>query len=434
MIIHPYTFRISTLLLETIQRKKYSLDKAFNNILLKYKDIKNPNQVYEITEKSLKNFAIADYILVKSGYINISLRRKSAFRIAYSLVINYNISLNEIKFISGGLLSSKLLRLLEKDKINNIIQEILSLEKIKKFSLIYSTPPWIIKILLKNIEEKKVERILEKNKKRIYWLRINTLTAKVNDIVKKLKKNNIEFTIDDDFPFLLKISRIDSRIKFHKLYIKLKYQVILQDKGSIIVVKSLDPQKNDIILDIAAAPGLKTSLIQQYTNNNSNIIATDISNKRVLEAKKLLKSLRVKNVSFITADGTSIKFTKKFNKILLDAPCSNSGAIRTDPAIRLILWNNPDLKIFHIIQKKLLNKAINLLAKDGILLYSTCSFSPVEGEKHFDKLLETASNIRLKPNINAWEGYKNYRCSRYVRRLFPYPHDTIGFFIARLLK
>lgn len=425
---------MSTLILEMIQRKKQSLDVIFDFLIKKTNNIKYPNQIYQITENALKHFAIADYILEKSGNVNISLRRRSAFRIAYYLLMYKDLTLNEIKFISGGLLPTRFLKLLTKDNIERIKDEIQDKNIIERYALLYSIPSWIIKIFYKNFGEQKTRKLLTKNEERIYWIRINTLLTSINNIKKKLKRHEIEYTVDDEIPFLLKIQRFRSYIDFHKFYIKNLGYIILQDKGSIIVVKSLNPQKKDKILDLAAAPGLKTSLIQQLNNNDTYIVAVDISYKRTIEGIKLLSSLGVKNISFIVGDGSRITLRKKFDKILLDAPCSNSGAIRNNPAFRLILWSKPKLDIFYRVQKKLLSNAINLLTEDGVLVYSTCSFSPVEGEKHIDEIIEKEKNLKISPNIEGVYGYKGYKCRKYIRRLFPFPNDTIGFFISRIIK
>ncbi|OYT31841.1 MAG: hypothetical protein B6U94_01710 [Thermofilum sp. ex4484_79] len=432
MTTHPYAFRLATYIIELIERRKYTIEKAFTYAISRHNSIKFQDEAFALSENTLKHFAVADFILRENGYTNIPLRKKAAFRVAYYLASQEIASQHELGFISGGLLPKKLIGLLSRGNIEDILTKINTLSPVNKFSLLYSIPPWIVEILVRYLDIESVKKILEKSKSRIYWLRINTLKASSSKVIKRMEKHGIDLIQDKDFPFLYKVQRIKSISIFRKICRKHAQDMIIQDKGSILVVKALEPRKSDVILDLTAAPGLKTSLIQQITNNSSRIIAVDLSPKRLLEEKRILNILSVKNVSLIASNGTLIRLRKKFNKILLDAPCSNSGALRNDPALRLSLWNKPSIKVFHRIQGRLLYNTINhLLSDNGILVYSTCSFSPKEGEKHFDQI----SSLKLETdNIPGLPGYSGFKCKDDVKRIFPYPHDTIGFFIARAIN
>lgn len=432
MTIHPYAFRLASYIIELIERRKYAIEKAFTYAISRHNSIKFQDEAFALSENTLKHFAVADFILRENGYTSIPLRRKAAFRVAYYLASQEIVSQHELGFISGGLLPKKLIGLLSRENIEDILTKINTFSPVNKFSLLYSIPPWIVEILVRYLDIEFVKKILEKSRSRVYWLRINTLKTTSSKVIKKMEKHGIDLIQDKDFPFLYKVQRIKSISIFRKIYRKYTQDMIIQDKGSVLVVKALEPRKSDVILDLTAAPGLKTSLIQQITNNSSRIIAIDLSPKRLLEEKRILNILSVKNVSLIASDGALIRLRKKFNKILLDAPCSNSGALRNDPALRLSLWNKPSIKVFYRIQGRLLYNAINnLLSDNGILVYSTCSFSPEEGEKHFNKI----SSLKLKTdNIPGLPGYSGFKCKDGVKRIFPYPHDTIGFFIARAIN
>ncbi|MCC6065931.1 MAG: hypothetical protein LM576_08115, partial [Thermofilum sp.] len=137
----------------------------------------------------------------------------------------------------------------------------------------------------------------------------------------------------------------------------------------------------------------------------------------------------VKNVHVVVADAATLKLAQKFERVLLDAPCTNSGAIASDPALRLALWKEPDVDRYAKLQASMLANALQHLQPGGSLVYSTCSLLGEEGEGVADAVLQPE---RLNPSgIIGEPGYPGFRCSSRVRRLFPHIHRTTGFFIAR---
>lgn len=161
----------------------------------------------------------------------------------------------------------------------------------------------------------------------------------------------------------------------------------------------------------------------------AEVVAVDASRGRVEEMKELLSKLGVRNVHIVVADSASLKLAWKFERVLLDAPCTNSGAIASDPALRLALWEEPDVDRYTKLQTSLLKNSLQHLESGGLLVYSTCSLLSEEGEKVVDAALQPE---RLDPSGMIGEnGYTGFSCSSRVRRLFPHLHRTTGFFLAR---
>lgn len=228
-------------------------------------------------------------------------------------------------------------------------------------------------------------------------------------------------------------------VPFNKRTIILKnrwYQsgyLIFQDKASAIIAQILDPQPGEVIWDMCAAPGLKTSLIGQ--SSTSLIMATDIHLGRTYEMHNLLGQLRIKDlIHIINADGINapIRSGCLFDKILLDAPCTGSGTFFTNPSLKWrqdikFLWQN------RFFQMKLFEAALQRLKPHGVLVYSTCSLYEEEGEMQILKFLD-----KLVPrNLPDWFS-PSYKMGAEplagTGRLFPAIHHTQGFFIAKFEK
>ncbi|RLE85634.1 MAG: hypothetical protein DRJ41_00810 [Thermoprotei archaeon] len=431
MELSPFSFRLSSLILEIIERKKVSLDIALKEALKKLRTYEEAPKAYRIAIIALKRFAEADLLLKSKGMLGIPLRRKCAFRVAYSLVKEGLVEVKDIRGVRGGLLSNRLLRLFTKGELENVENLINSLPIAERLSIKFSTPKWIVETFLRFLGERETTEILKANLIRRRWIRVNTIKINIKDALKSLVERGLRPKIDKDYRFLIEVS--DASIPLDNLPLIKRGHAILQDKGSVIVVESLGVKREDLILDVAAAPGIKTSLIQQVRNNEGNVIAVDISKKRVLAMKVLLKKLGVRGISIILGDATRGFFRGKFDKVLIDAPCTNSGAMRQDPALRLILWNKPGIERYHKLQHLMLINGIDMLKKGGVLVFSTCSFSEREGEAHFEQKM---NDITLDPSGIKFgaRGYKEFSSSEYVRRLFPHLHGTIGFFIARAIK
>ncbi|AWR96471.1 methyltransferase domain-containing protein [Acidianus sulfidivorans JP7] len=250
------------------------------------------------------------------------------------------------------------------------------------------------------------------------WVRINTLKADSN-IYKFLKEEGYNL-VPTEIPDLYELNSTKS-ISESKEFKEGK--VLLQDKSSVISVLFLDPKPYEKILEIGSAPGIKTSLIQQITKNKSYVIALDISEKRIMIQKELMKKLGVDNVELIIADALHLPI-RKADKVFIDAPCSNSGTINADPSVFIRITKKEILRLSNI-QKRILKEASRLKTT---VVYTTCSLFPEEGEKvveNFEKYL-----VKL-PNENH-EGYKKSKVWLRVYRTYPHKDFSEGFFISKL--
>lgn len=224
-------------------------------------------------------------------------------------------------------------------------------------------------------------------------------------------------------------------------------EIYVQDAASMIPPIALDinPENDEFIFDACAAPGSKTTQMAQIMNNKGCIIANDISNNRIKALFSNIESCGVMNTIVTGIDmikPVPKKLYDKFTKILVDAPCSSEGTIRKNFGV-LLKWNPYMFNLFSSQQKRIIKNAIKMLKKDGILVYSTCTYAPEENEevidfalKNFDVEIEEIKieNLKTREGITEWNGKEFNKDVKKCIRIYPQDNDTEGFFVARLRK
>ena len=216
----------------------------------------------------------------------------------------------------------------------------------------------------------------------------------------------------------------------------------VQEAASMIPPIVLDPKPGEKILDIAASPGSKATQIAQYMQNKGILIANDYKGDRM---KPLCINLQRMGIANSIATLMQGRFFKdfQFDRILVDAPCSGTGAIRKSLKT-LRIWNPNMVKRLAGTQKQLLETAFNNLKKNGVLVYSTCTLEPEEDENVVSFLLDKYSNaeieeinlknIKKSPAVLEFEGKKYNPEVKKCLRLWPQDNDTEGFFVAKIKK
>merc|ERR1719502_2007853 len=228
-------------------------------------------------------------------------------------------------------------------------------------------------------------------------------------------------------------------------YLGGKYMV--QSASSLIPVMALAPQPKESVLDMAAAPGGKTTYIGQLMQNTGVLYANDLRADRCVGLIANVHRMGLTNVVVINLDGKKLNgMLPKLDRVLLDAPCSGSGIIARDPSIK-VKRGAKDFEEISRLQKELLAVAIDLVDANsktgGYIVYSTCSVSVEENEAVVEHALQTR-NVELvsfTSNVNfGVEGFAKYRERRFspsmnlTRRFYPHVHNMDGFFVAKFKK
>lgn len=213
----------------------------------------------------------------------------------------------------------------------------------------------------------------------------------------------------------------------------------VQEAASMIPPIVLDPQPGEIVLDLCAAPGSKTTQLAQHMENKGVLVANDVSYDRLAALGINLQRCGVSN-----AIVTEMKAMKdvRFDRILLDAPCSGTGTIRK--SLRTLrTWSMDATGKVCVVQRQLLERAWAMLKPGGTLVYSTCSQEPEEDEvmvsrflgKHNDADVASIDlDIKRGPAVTRWEDEDLDPRVAKTLRLWPQDNDTEGFFVAKIVK
>ncbi len=210
----------------------------------------------------------------------------------------------------------------------------------------------------------------------------------------------------------------------------------IQDESSQIVSLILDPKAGQTVLDACGAPGTKTNHIAELMKNKGTIICCDINNKRLRLVSNDTKRLGSTIVQTINADAKDLTFNYKikFDKILVDAPCSGLGTIKKNPDLK---WNKnmDDINNLSSIQIGILNNVSRLVKTGGIVVYSVCTLMKEENEQVCEEFLHTNKNFNIDNNLPM----KYEKINRLLDRngyfsSLKYLDHMDGFFIARFRK
>lgn len=220
----------------------------------------------------------------------------------------------------------------------------------------------------------------------------------------------------------------------------------IQNLSSMLPSSILNPEKEENILDMCAAPGSKTTHLADIMQNNGNIVANDIDQSRTSSLRNVINQFGVKNTKVMQKDGKYFgdQMPVSFDKVLLDAPCSGEGLIYLRGKNPLRFWSINRVKRYANIQKELIESAFISLKHGGTMIYSTCTLEPEENEGVITYLLKNYPNARLEEidiekkrnmtsGITKWSG-NNYDKS-VVKSIRILPNSKMmGFYIAKIFK
>ncbi|MBE8539859.1 NOL1/NOP2/sun family putative RNA methylase [Geoglobus acetivorans] len=218
--------------------------------------------------------------------------------------------------------------------------------------------------------------------------------------------------------------------------------IFMQEASSMIPAAVLDVQPGMLVLDMAASPGSKTTQMSAYMENRGCIVANDVKYPRINILISNIQKFGSVNVRVTMKDGRYFgRFRDTFDRVLLDAPCSNVGMIRKNYKY-LRLWRQRDVEALSRLQKELIMAAYRALKPGGVLVYSTCTLDPEENEEVVDYLLSN-TDARLEKidlPLKSHEPITEFRGKIYTDevkkclRIHPQDNNTEGFFVAKVVK
>ncbi|HDD46505.1 MAG TPA: RsmB/NOP family class I SAM-dependent RNA methyltransferase [Candidatus Aenigmarchaeota archaeon] len=274
-------------------------------------------------------------------------------------------------------------------------------------------------------------------------IRINTIKANAKEVVSALKDKGWELERVPWFKYGYWVKNADKVAIGNSLEYFLGY-IYPQEAASMLPPIILNPKQEDFVLDMAAAPGSKTTQLAQMMDNKGCIVANDKDTSRIKALRFNLDVCGVVNTIVSRMDGIWFKELKeRFDLVLLDAPCSGEGVIRKSWNV-LSRWSVNMINNLAGLQKGLIGAAIETLKPGGVLVYSTCTLAPEENEGVIDFALKKFDNIKVEKvsveglkwrnGIEEWEGKSFNSEVKKTMRIWPQDNDTQAFFIAKVRK
>ena len=292
---------------------------------------------------------------------------------------------------------------------------------------------------LKNMLERQyvkedVERIYNGyNAKRVVTLRINTIKVSPNEIKEELKQNNIEFSevLWSDTALIIK-NRTESDLCELDMYKDGK--IYLQSLSSMLPPVIMQPQINEDILDMAAAPGGKTTQIAAITKNQANITACELNPIRAERLKYNIEKQGASSVYVMQKDSRNIDDFFSFDRILLDAPCSGSGTLELNNESTFKYFSQKLVEKSTKTQLALLKKALKILKPGNELIYSTCSILCSENEDIVNQVLKLNNAEIIPIEFKGMEELPTLP-TKIPGTLCVCPNEYYeGFFVAKIRK
>lgn len=413
--------KTSYLVLVDVETKK-----AYSNLAINHHIIVNkPNSqgfVRELVYGVLENKLTLDYyidLLVKDGIESLktpelTIMRMGIYQLGYMDSVPEYAAVNESVVLAKKYCKSKA------GLVNGVLREYLNKkiqlrlpdrgeDEIRYLSIKYSYAPWIIELWLEHYSVNFVEELLKAgNETPPMTIRLNWLRIMKEDLVKKLEDRGFE--TEDGVMCQNALNVKGSRLLESDMY---KLGLFTpQDESSMLVAEKLNPKHGDLVMDVCAAPGGKTTAIAERMNNTGKIIASDIYRRKLDLVDKEAERLGITNIETRSWDATRVdsSMVQKADKVLVDAPCSGLGVVRRKPEIKYKEYT-AEMELLPKKQLAILSASSKYVKPGGILLYSTCTVNPKENEKVIEAFLKKNLSFKkvertlLLPSVNGTDGF-----------------------------
>lgn len=358
-------------------------DESYSNLLMR-KELEKIEPIQRAFVTNLVNGVLRKYEFLQYQFKN-ELTATTSFKLQLILcmALYERFFLNEKDYVVNNEYVELCKNKYDKAFINAVLHKLTEIKYTNIAYVKYCLPEWIYNLLSSQYDEETLIRILDvyQNIPNIYY-RINKKKCSFNE----LNELNVNIINEDIFTSEQNLLRT-SLYKNGYFYI--------QDFNSASLYKHLDLQPTNSLLDVCSAPGSKLFNCLDILNP-INCYANDIHEHRVELIKKMADKLGYKEINYLNYDGNDIKnhINKKFDRIMLDVPCSGLGVIGRKPDLKFHI-KSESLDELENVQLGLLNNCSELLNVNGIMLYSTCTLNRKENDRLIRKFLSYALDFAL---------------------------------------
>jgi 16S rRNA (cytosine967-C5)-methyltransferase len=302
-------------------------------------------------------------------------------------------------------------------------------DRTKLVATTFSHPEWLVSRWSSRFGEREAFQLMQANNTRpSFYVRANTMRTTIANFELRMEKLGVEFEASDWLPNFYKVQSVQPFIE--KGLLK-KGICQVQDIAAGFAPFILDPQPNEKIYDLCAAPGTKSIMISDLTEGESDILAVDISGERLEKLAESALNFGAENIKIRRGDIIELSLPLA-DAVLLDAPCTGTGVLSKRADLR---WRRDEegLKNAVELQAQLLEEAANMVKRGGRLVYSTCSLEPEENMEQVQKFLENYPTFELQP-LEDFVPEEVLTEDGLAYQTYPHKHDSDGHFGVLLIR
>lgn len=329
-------------------------------------------------------------------------------------------TLRKVEHVLGELLTQK---------PKSIFEDVNDEERI---GLLTFHPTWFVKYCFRTFGRQEAITLLEANTRSPpTYIRLNTLKAEEKEILEKLAEEDIKIEKVEQLRHAYKV--LGTKHLLTRTASFREGLFYIQDKASCFAAEAANPKLEITVLDVCAAPGAKTTYLAQLMQNRGAIYSVDYSRRRMNVWKSEIARMGVENAVPIIADARNqLPFTVEADMVVLDPPCTSTGAFGKLPSAKWRLTRRSIDRMAEI-QWRMINNCAMHVKSGGTLVYSTCSITLEENEIIIERFLKWHPEFALA-EITPKIGLPGLRGLDKCQRLYPHIHQCNGFFIAKLSK
>ena len=304
---------------------------------------------------------------------------------------------------------------------------------VERLGLLHSFPDWIIQVWLEQLGLAETEQLCKwMNQSPTIDLRINPLRTSIEEVEAALQSVGILVRRIPHLPQALRLLGNSGSIQ--KLPGFKEGWWTVQDSSAQLVSHLLDPQPGEVVIDVCAAPGGKTTHIAELMADKGKIWACDRTPSRLRKLQENSQRLNLQSIQIYTGDSRHFnQFKNTADRLLLDAPCSGLGTMHRHADAR---WRQTpeSVRELSVLQKELLTHTSTFVKPGGVLVYATCTLHPAENEEVISAFLAEFPDWQIESPSGVELPVSAYSTPQGWFKVWPHRQDMDGFFMVRLRK
>ncbi|MEH2160304.1 MAG: 16S rRNA (cytosine(967)-C(5))-methyltransferase [Nostoc sp.] len=304
---------------------------------------------------------------------------------------------------------------------------------VERLGILHSFPDWIIQVWLEQLGLSETEQLCEwMNQSPTIDLRINPLRTSIEEVEAALQSIGILVRRIPHLPQALRF--IGNTGSIQKLPGFKEGWWTVQDSSAQLVSHLLDPQPGEVVIDVCAAPGGKTTHIAELMADKGKIWACDRTSSRLRKLQENSQRLNLQSIQIYTGDSRHFnQFQNTADRVLLDAPCSGLGTMHRHADAR---WRQTpeSVRELSVLQEELLTHTSSFVKAGGVLVYATCTLHPAENEEVISAFLAKSPDWQIESPRGVELPVSAYSTPQGWFKVWPHRQDMDGFFMVRLRK